>query len=198
MIIEFVKGKVKIPLALVVPITVVPLDRLYSLFAFNTQPVCSEGPPEQLAVVQAIRLVPSATRALYAPPPEGLSVELLQKLSNPLIPKFVLNAGKVLAVTNILQGPVVEHGPTEVFVVEEVELLLFATSARALAAAVLSVLFSKHDMSEKQIKLTMIKLTIEKEFDKSFSFCKKILQNKGNTQSCSIRVDFFGNRVNLF
>lgn len=74
----FVKGKVKIPLALVVPITVVPSDCLYSLFAFNTQPVCSDGPPEQFAVVQAIRLVPSVTRALYVPPPEGLSVALLQ------------------------------------------------------------------------------------------------------------------------
>lgn len=198
MLIEFVKGKVKIALAVVVPTMVVPLDRLYSLFAFNTQPVCSEGPPEQLAVVQAIRLVPSVTRALYVPPPEGLSLELLQKLSNPLIPKFVLNAGKVFAVTNNLQGPVVEQGPTEVFVVEEVELLLFDTSARALPAAVLSVLFSSQEMRVKQVKLIMIKLTIEKEFDKSFSFCKKILQNKGNTQSCSVRVDFFGNRVNLF
>ncbi|WP_210409673.1 hypothetical protein, partial [Leptospira bourretii] len=86
--------------------------------------------------------------------------------------------------TNILQGPVVEQGPTEVFVVlvvEAVELLLFDTSASALAAAVLSVLFSSQEMSEKQIKLIMIKLTVKKEFDKSFSLCKKILQYKGNT-----------------
>lgn len=161
------------PLALVVPITVVPLDRLYSLFAFNTHPVCSEGPPEQLAVVHAIRLAPSVTSALYVPPPEGFSAELLQKLSNPLIPKFVFNAGKVLAVTNILHGPVVEQGPTEVFVVEAVELLLFDASASTLAAAVLSVLFSSQEMSVKQVRLIMIKLTVKKEFDKYFSFCKK-------------------------
>lgn len=69
-----------------------------------------------------------------------------------------------------------EQGPTEVFVVlvvEEVELLLFATSARALAAAVLSVLFSSQEMSVKQVKLIMIKLAVKKEFDKYFSFCKK-------------------------
>lgn len=82
--------------------------------------------------------------------------------------------------TNILHGPVVEQGPTEVFValvVEEVELLLFDTSARALTAAVLSVLFSSQEMSVKQVRLIMIKLTVKKEFDKYFSFCKKKFSN---------------------
>ncbi|PJZ83688.1 hypothetical protein CH364_15975 [Leptospira harrisiae] len=72
-----------------------------------------------------------------------------------------------------MHGPVVEQGPTEVFVVEAVELLLFDASASTLAAAVLSVLFSSQEMSVKQVRLIMIKLTVKKEFDKYFSFCKK-------------------------
>lgn len=38
----FVKGNVKIPLAVVVPTMVVPLDCLYSLLGFNTQSICSD------------------------------------------------------------------------------------------------------------------------------------------------------------
>lgn len=59
-----VNGKVNTPFDEVVPITVVPSDLLYSLLALRTQSVCSLLPPLQFAVVHAIRLVPSATRAL--------------------------------------------------------------------------------------------------------------------------------------
>lgn len=62
---SLVNGNENTPFAVVVPIMVVPSERRYSLFGLNIQFVCSEVPPvAQFGVVQAIRLVPSATIAL--------------------------------------------------------------------------------------------------------------------------------------
>lgn len=94
-----------------------------------------------------------------------------------------------------MHGPLPVQELSEVFEVLE---LLFATIASALAAVVLSVLFVSQETRVRQIKLTVIRLTSNRNLDKFFNFRKKILQYKGNAQSCSARVDYLGERVNLF
>jgi hypothetical protein len=62
--IAFVSGKVKIAAELVVAIGVTPSDLTYAWLGNKTQPRFSLIPPEQLAVVHALRVLPSAIIAL--------------------------------------------------------------------------------------------------------------------------------------
>ncbi|PKA23640.1 hypothetical protein CH381_24690 [Leptospira sp. mixed culture ATI2-C-A1] len=81
-----------------------------------------------------------------------------------------------------MQGPLPVQELSEVFEVVSLVELLFATSANALAAVVLSVLLVSQDISMKQNKLTMIRFTSKQKIDMYFNFCKNILQIKGFVQ----------------
>ena len=102
MIPSFAVPNGKIPLLLVVNISVVPSDLKYLVFGLSTQFTFSLTPPLQLAVVQAIRSVECVTRALNAIFPDGLFASELHTLSRPVRPMFLEGTEEV---RNILQVP---------------------------------------------------------------------------------------------
>jgi len=109
---EFVKGKLKIPFAVVVAMIVDPSDLRYAVFAAKTQSIFSVGPPLQSAVVQATRFVPSTMSALNLPAP-GLLASFMQSASAETIalapaPTVTKSPVKVAAVVKIIGAVVTQ------------------------------------------------------------------------------------------